>query len=183
MSTFIKKSMEELNRPDKMEANKQDKFPYVLVLDSIRSLNNVGSIFRTSDSFNVAKVYLCGLTGQPPHREIQKTALGATESVLWEYFPSISDCIQKLRDDEFIIVAIEQTKSSTNFESYPFQKGRRYAFILGNEVTGVSEEALESVDLVLEIPQFGSKHSLNVSVTAGIVCWKFVSETQLDSIF
>jgi tRNA G18 (ribose-2'-O)-methylase SpoU len=176
MNPFTKKSMEELNRLSSSEISNQTKFPYILVLDSIRSLNNVGSIFRTCDSFHVEKLLLCGLTGQPPHRDIQKTALGATDSVQWQYYPSILDCIKDLQASGFLIFAIEQTQESISLESFHIQKDQKYAFILGNEVTGVSDMALENVNGVLEIPQFGSKHSLNVSVTAGIICWKYISE-------
>jgi len=169
--------MSELERltPEELLSNQTRNF--VFVLDSIRSLNNVGSVFRTSDAFRAAQVLLCGLTGQPPHRDIQKTALGATETVSWAYFSDIQECLEELKKQSFTIVGIEQTKGSIGLEKCKFLSESKYAFVLGNEVSGVSYEALALCDLVVEIPQFGTKHSLNVAVTAGIIGWEFISQT------
>jgi 23S rRNA (guanosine2251-2'-O)-methyltransferase len=167
--------MDELNRPSAEEFNSEEKFPFVLVLDSVRSLNNVGSVFRTSDSFKAKAIWLCGLTGCPPHREIQKSALGATETVAWHYEEAITNCIRKLKETGHVVFAIEQAFGSQSLNNVDFLPERKYAFILGNEISGVSDEAMELVDGVIEIPQFGTKHSLNVAVTAGIVSWEFVS--------
>ena len=168
--------MSELGRSDPNDLFQDQTRNFVFVLDSIRSLNNVGSVFRTSDAFRAARILLCGLTGQPPHRDIQKTALGATETVSWTYFPDISECLTELKNQTFTIVGIEQTKGSISLEKFEFNADSKYAFVLGNEVSGVSNEALSLCDMVIEIPQFGAKHSLNVAVTAGIVGWAFVSQ-------
>jgi tRNA G18 (ribose-2'-O)-methylase SpoU len=173
---FRKLEISELGRVSPELSLQTEKLPFVFVLDGIRSLMNVGSIFRTADAFRVSKLYLCGFTGTPPHREIQKTALGATESVVWEYFESIEVCLKHLKSEGFGIWAIEQTTHSLSLEKMQFQTGSKYAFILGNEVSGVSEEALGHCEGVVEIPQFGSKHSLNVAVTTGIVAWEFVKQ-------
>ena len=145
--------------------------PIVFVLDSIRSLNNVGSVFRTADSFGMEGLILCGVTGQPPHRDIQKTALGATETVRWTYCESVATCLDELKQNNYILVGVEQVENSIGLEVFPFSKAQKLAFILGNEVSGVSNEALSLCDYVVELPQFGSKHSLNVAVAAGIVGW------------
>ena len=171
-----KLSLDELNRISVNEFKAKDKLPIVLVLDNIRSLNNVGSAFRTSDAFALEKIYLCGITGKPPHRDIQKTALGATESVSWEHHSNITECLNSLKSDDYTIVAIEQTDSSVTLEDFSIDKEKKYAFIVGNEVKGVSDEALPFCDFSLEIPQFGTKHSLNVSVSTGIVLWEFVRQ-------
>jgi len=168
--------MSELGRLSSEEMKQAKHNNFVFVLDGIRSLNNVGSIFRTADSFAAGKIFLCGFTGQPPHRDIQKTALGSTETVEWQYFSEITVSLNALKEEGFIIAAIEQTENSETLGSFQFNQKEKYAFILGNEVSGVSNEALALCDLVLEIPQFGSKHSLNVSVTAGIIAWEFVSQ-------
>jgi 23S rRNA (guanosine2251-2'-O)-methyltransferase len=173
---FRKLEMSELGRMTPQETRNKQKFPLVLVLDSIRSLMNVGSIFRTADAFQVQKLFLCGFTGTPPHREIQKTALGATETVEWQYFENLSDCLQYLKENGFQIWAIEQTTNSTILSEMDFKEENPFAFVLGNEVSGVSDEAFPFCKGVIEIPQFGSKHSLNVAVTAGIVVWEFVKE-------
>ena len=173
---FRKLEMNELGRLSVDEAINQTKNNFVFVLDGIRSLNNVGSIFRTADASASSGIYLCGFTGQPPHRDIQKTALGATETVFWQYFESIEKCLLALIDSGFKIVSVEQTANSVALDSFTFQKSEKYAFVLGNEVSGVSTEALSLSDMVLEIPQFGSKHSLNVAVSAGIVGWAFISK-------
>ena len=168
--------MSELNRLSEEAFSQETKSPFVFVLDSIRSLNNVGSVFRTADSFSATHIYLCGVTGTPPHRDINKTALGATETVAWSHFPSIENCLEKLKEEGYFIYAIEQTHGSIDLHHIHFEADKKYAFILGNEVSGVSDEALDLVDGVIEIPQFGTKHSLNVSVTAGIIAWHYVNQ-------
>lgn len=155
---------------------KASKNPFVLILDNVRSLHNVGSAFRTADAFAAEKVYLCGITGTPPNREIQKTALGATESVLWEYHEKIQELLEHLQAQGYIIVSIEQTDESILMQNFETDTEKKYAFIFGNEVFGVSPEAIALSDWSIEIPQFGTKHSLNVSVALGIVCWHFLQK-------
>lgn len=164
----------ELNRLTNEEFKQQEKFPIIVVLDNIRSLNNIGSFFRTSDAFNVQKIYLCGITAQPPHREIQKTALGATESVEWEYVEDVLTLIDQLKKDNVVICPIEQAEKTTLLQDVKINPELTYALIFGNEVEGVNQEIIDKSDLILEIPQFGTKHSLNVSVCAGAVLWEFV---------
>ncbi len=147
------------------------KTPIVIVLDNIRSLNNIGSVFRTADAFLVEAVYLCGITAQPPHRDIQKTALGATESVAWKYFENTLEAVQSLKEANYKVVSIEQTENSTMLNEFTPEKSEALAIILGNEVKGVDQTVIDESDLVLEIPQFGTKHSLNISVTTGVVVW------------
>ncbi len=175
MSTHdpLKWSMDELNRLSVDEFKSTEKQPVVLVLDNVRSLHNVGSIFRTSDAFRVEKVYLCGITGQPPHREINKTALGATASVHWEYLPTTVACVQRLKEDGRKVYAIEQVKGSVFLDKIRFPKEEKSAFIFGNEVFGVAEEVLQLCDGFIEIPQFGTKHSFNITITVGIVLWHY----------
>ncbi len=171
-----KLSMEDLNRPTVEEYKQTQKNPFVFVLDDIRSLNNVGSIFRTADAFCVEKIYLCGITGTPPHRDITKTALGADESVDWEYASSIITLVEILKSQGFEIMAIEQAEGSTSLANFCPDKTKKYAFVMGNEVFGVNEAIISACDLCLEIPQFGTKHSLNVAVSAGIVAWDYISK-------
>ena len=171
-----KLALDELNRLSVDDFKTADKFPFCLILDDIRSLNNVGSVFRTADAFRAEKVYLCGITGQPPHRDITKTALGATESVSWEHVADVVTLVQQLQADGWLIAAVEQAEGSTSLIKFSPESNKRYAFVLGNEVTGVRDELIQQVDLVLEIPQFGTKHSLNVAVTAGIICWDFLQK-------
>ncbi|MVM31264.1 TrmH family RNA methyltransferase [Spirosoma sp. HMF4905] len=171
-----KLSLDELNRLSVDEFKGAEKFPYCLILDDIRSLNNVGSVFRTADAFRAAKLYLCGITGQPPHRDITKTALGATESVSWEHTPDVVTLVQRLQAEGWVVAAIEQAEGSTSLADFSPDSNKQYAFVLGNEVTGVRDEVVQLADLVLEIPQFGTKHSLNIAVTAGIVCWDFLQK-------
>jgi tRNA G18 (ribose-2'-O)-methylase SpoU len=171
-----KLSLNELNRLDVASFKEVEKFPFVFVLDDIRSMNNIGSAFRTADSFRCAHVYLCGITAQPPHREISKTALGADESVDWSYFESPSACIAHLKSLSYEIYAIEQVDQSISLQDFVPQPDKHYAFIFGNEVFGVNDAWIQEADGVLEIPQFGTKHSLNVAVTMGIVGWDFVSK-------
>jgi len=163
----------ELDRLSEVEFREQDKFPIIVVLDNIRSLNNIGSFFRTADSFNIDKIYLCGITACPPHRDIQKTALGATETVLWEYCSSIDTLLENLRRDSVTIITIEQAQTTIPLQFINTLKGDKFALIFGNEVDGVSQSVVNFSDFVVEVPQFGTKHSLNVSVCAGIVMWEF----------
>ena len=171
-----KLSMDELNR-DSVEAFKEKtKTPLVLVLDNVRSLNNVGSAFRTGDAFAVEKIYLCGITGTPPNKEINKTALGATESVNWDHAENTSELLQRLKAEGFKVLAVEQVTNSVSLKEFQPEKDQKYALVFGNEVFGVEEAALALADTVLEIPQFGTKHSLNISVALGIVVWDLVSK-------
>jgi 23S rRNA (guanosine2251-2'-O)-methyltransferase len=172
-----KLSMAQLNRATIEEFKSSEKSDFCFILDNIRSMNNIGSVFRTSDAFKASAVYLCGITAKPPHRDIEKTALGATESVVWEYHENTLDLIQKLKKENWTIVSIEQVSESILLNNFSPKLGDKYAFIMGNEVFGVDEEVVKQSDFVLEIPQFGTKHSLNVSVTAGIVAWDFIQKT------
>lgn len=167
---------EELGRPSLDEFKHVDKQPLVVILDSIRSLNNVGSVFRTSDAFAIESIALCGITAQPPHREINKTALGATESVDWNYFKETLDAIEHFKKNNFLVYAIEQAENSISLESFKPNSGDKIAIIMGHEVNGVSQEAINHSDGVIEIPQDGTKHSLNISVSTGIVLWDLVSK-------
>jgi 23S rRNA (guanosine2251-2'-O)-methyltransferase len=171
-----KLKLDELNRATVDEFKQQDKLQVVVVLDNVRSMHNIGSIFRTSDALAVTAVYLCGITARPPHREIEKTALGATQSVTWEYFDDTLKAIEKLRADGYQIVAIEQAENSTMLNEFKPSGDEKYALIFGNEVNGVSEEAMQLIDTCIEIPQFGTKHSFNIVVSAGIVLWDFYSK-------
>ncbi len=163
--------MDELDRLSVEEFKKTEKSPIVLVLDNVRSLNNVGSAFRTADAFRIEKIYLCGITGTPPHRDIQKTALGATESVDWEYCLNTLEAISKLKDQGYQLCALEQVDRSVMLNKFWPEKDKKYALVFGNEVFGVEEEVLKNCDTVLEIPQLGTKHSLNISVSLGIAVW------------
>ena len=176
-----KLSMEELERLSVQEFKETQKSPLILVLDNVRSLNNVGSAFRTGDAFRVEKIYLCGITGTPPHRDIQKTALGSTESVDWEYCSSTLEALTKLKAEGVYCCALEQVENSTPLQQFQPQKGSKYALIFGNEVFGVEEEVLKVCDEVLEIPQLGTKHSLNISVTLGIAVWDLMVKMELVS--
>ncbi|MCU0378815.1 MAG: RNA methyltransferase [Bacteroidales bacterium] len=166
-----KLSSEELNRKSVTEFRASEKSPFIIVLDNIRSLNNVGSIFRTADAFIVEAVYLCGITATPPHREIQKSALGATESVVWKHFEKTTDAVMHLRESGFTIVSVEQAEGSVSLDKFTPEKGKKYALVFGHEVRGVSEEVVMMSDGCIEIPQYGTKHSFNVAVSAGIVLW------------
>ena len=165
--------MDELNRVSVEKFNELDKIPLICVLDNIRSQHNIGSIFRTSDAFRIEELYLCGITATPPNREINKSALGATESVKWQYFEHTLQAIEKLRNDGYTIVAVEQASGSIDLESYNHNPSTKVALVFGNEVNGVSDDVMEEVDVCIEIPQFGTKHSFNVSVTAAIVMYQF----------
>ena len=167
---------DELDRISVNDFKSAEKTPIIIVLDNIRSLNNIGSVFRTADAFLIEAVYLCGITAQPPHREIQKTALGATESVEWKYFPSTSEAVSKLQNSGFKILAIEQAENSTMLNTFNIESTKKYAVIFGNEVNGVEQEVIDLCDLVIEIPQYGTKHSLNISVSTGIVIWELYNK-------
>lgn len=166
-----KLKLEELGRISVNEFKEARKLPVCVVLDNVRSLHNVGSVFRTADAFRIEKIYLTGITGTPPHREIQKSALGATESVAWEYFETPALAIQQLKNQNYKIVVIEQTTESKPLHEFIPDPQLKYGVVLGNEVEGVSEEVIQLTDLALEIPQHGTKHSLNISVCFGIVAW------------
>jgi 23S rRNA (guanosine2251-2'-O)-methyltransferase len=162
---------EELDRKSVEEFHDSEKTPIVLVLDNVRSMNNVGSVFRTADAFLIEGIYLCGFTPVPPHREIQKTALGATETVLWKHFASTSEAISELKKEGRKIFAIEQAEKSISLSDFSAAKNEKLALVFGNEVEGVQQEIINDCDGVIEIPQYGMKHSLNISVSAGIVLW------------
>jgi 23S rRNA (guanosine2251-2'-O)-methyltransferase len=168
-----KLKLEELGRIDVETFKRTAKIPLVVVLDNVRSMHNVGAIFRTADAFLVEKIVLCGITPQPPHREIHKAALGATESVDWIFEENINTAIDNLKKENFRIIGIEQTSTSQLISDFEIDPDKKYALILGNEVDGISDEALSNIDTFLEIPQLGTKHSLNVSVCGGIVIWEF----------
>jgi len=150
---------------------KTQKTPLIVVLDNIRSLNNVGSVFRTSDAFLIEKIYLCGITATPPNKEIHKTALGATESVDWEYVENTLEVVQKLQQEGVEVAAIEQVENSTKLHQFLPSKDKKYAIVMGNEVKGVQQEVVNASDYCIEIPQLGTKHSLNISVSCGVVLW------------
>lgn len=171
-----KLSMEDLQRSSIQDFIKIKKFPIVVVLDNVRSMSNVGSIFRTCDGFAVEQLFLCGITAQPPHKEITKTALGATESVKWAYHEDVVDCITSLKKQEYKIFLVEQTDNSVMLDQFLYQKNDKIAIVLGNEVFGVEERLLPICDGVIEIPQFGTKHSFNVTIAGGIVIWEIVKQ-------
>jgi tRNA G18 (ribose-2'-O)-methylase SpoU len=148
-----------------------EKTPLIVVLDNIRSLNNIGSVFRTSDAFLIEKIYLCGICATPPNKDIHKTALGATESVAWEYVADTLTLVEKLKNENIKVLAIEQVENSTKLNTFFPEKNQKYAIVMGNEVKGVQEAVVNAADLCIEIPQLGTKHSLNISVTTGIVLW------------
>jgi tRNA G18 (ribose-2'-O)-methylase SpoU len=166
----------ELGRLDPAAYKLADKHPVILVLDDIRSLHNVGSIFRTADAFRIDKIYLCGITGIPPHRDIRKTALGATESVEWEYREDILSLIEELKEKNIVTVSIEQAEGSIELADYYPSQEYKTALIFGNEVKGVHQEVVNRSDVCVEIPQYGTKHSFNVSVSVGIVLWEIVQK-------
>ena len=170
---------EELERISVDEYKKAKKNNFVIVLDNIRSMNNVGSVFRTADAFLCEKIFLCGITPKPPHREIHKTALGATESVDWQYFENTREIVEKLKNDDYIVVSVEQVENSIFLNKFFPDNKKKYAFVFGNVVKGVEQEIIDISDYCVEIPQFGTKHSVNISVSTGIVVWDFVSKTVL----
>tara|TARA_R110002049_G_scaffold208648_8_gene379147 strand:- start:3824 stop:4354 length:531 start_codon:yes stop_codon:yes gene_type:complete len=161
----------ELDRLNVDEFKAAKKTPIVIVLDNIRSLNNIGSVFRTADAFLVEKIYLCGITAQPPHKDIQKTALGATESVAWEYVEDTLALVRRLQTENYTVLAIEQAEDATFLNDLKVEATKKYALVLGNEVKGVLQDVVTASDIVVEIPQYGTKHSLNIAVTAGVVVW------------
>ncbi len=168
----------ELPRKSVEDFKKSEKTPLVIILDNIRSLHNVGSIFRTADAFLIEKIYLCGITACPPHKDIRKTALGATETVEWEYFENTFELVEKLRSEKMKVLSVEQAENAIMLDQFSPEKNEKYALVFGNEVKGVEQEVVSNSDLVLEIPQFGSKHSLNVSVSVGVVVWDLFSKLQ-----
>ena len=163
---------EELDRLSVSEYQVAKKTPIIVVLDDVRSLNNVGSVFRTADAFRIEKVYLCGITACPPHREIQKTALGATDSVEWEYVADVPQLMER-EDVDIQWIALEQAEGAVSLSTFHPKQGKRYALVFGNEIKGVRQEVIDRSDAVIEIPQYGTKHSLNIAVSVGIVLWHF----------
>ncbi len=168
----------ELGRISVDEFKTIQKTPLIVVLDNIRSLNNIGSVFRTSDAFLIEKIYLCGICATPPNKDIHKTALGATESVAWEYVVDTLTLVKKLKAENIKVLAIEQAENSTKLNTFYPKKNEKYAIVMGNEVKGVQQEVVNAADLCIEIPQLGTKHSLNISVTTGVVIWDLFSKMQ-----
>ncbi|MEH6682427.1 MAG: RNA methyltransferase [Sediminicola sp.] len=166
----------ELPRLDIDGFKEAEKTPLVIILDNIRSLNNIGSVFRTADAFLVEKIYLCGITARPPHKDIHKTALGATDSVLWEYREETLQLVGELRSQGYNVLAVEQAVNSVSLNDFGIDPDGRYALVFGNEVKGVAQEVVSACDTVVEIPQYGTKHSLNIAVSAGIVVWDIWSK-------
>ncbi|TFG76717.1 MAG: TrmH family RNA methyltransferase [Flavobacteriales bacterium] len=164
---------EELGRLDVVAFKRAKKIPLSIILDDVRSLNNIGSVFRSADAFLIEKIYLCGITATPPHKDIHKTALGATESVAWEYVPNAVDIVSQLKLKGYTTLAVEQAEHAIQLNDFEPETNKKYALIFGNEVKGVSQQVVDVGDGVLEIPQFGTKHSLNIAVSAGIVIWDF----------
>lgn len=169
----------ELNRIDIEGYKTTEKTPIIVVLDNIRSLNNVGSVFRTSDAFAIEKIYLCGITAKPPHKDIHKTALGATESVDWEHVESTIELIKKFKNLKIKVISIEQADNATMLQDFKIDKNQKYAIVFGNEVKGVQQEVVSLSDYCVEIPQFGTKHSLNISVSCGVVLWDLFKKVRL----
>ena len=167
---------EELDRLEISEFKDAEKSPIIIILDNIRSLNNIGSVFRTSDAFLIEKIYLCGITAQPPHNDIRKTALGSTETVDWEYAENTLDVVEKLKAEDVNICSIEQAENATMLNDFKPQSNKKYAFVFGNEVKGVDQNVVDASDVVIEIPQYGTKHSLNISVSCGVVIWDVFSK-------
>lgn len=166
----------EMNRISVAEFKEAEKMPLVVVLDNVRSLYNVGSVFRTSDAFRLQSICLCGITARPPHIEIHKTALGAEDSVAWRYYEDTLECVDNLRKEGYTILSIEQCEGSTLLPNLQIDSTKRYAVVMGNEVKGVQQEVVDNSDGCIEIPQYGTKHSMNVSVTAGIIIWEFARQ-------
>lgn len=176
MSELRKLKITEMNRLTVEEFKKADKLPLVVVLDEVRSLHNIGAVFRTSDAFLVNKIYLCGITATPPNAEMHKTALGAENTVDWKYFKNTEDAVNELHNDGYTVLSIEQCDGSTMLDNLVLDENKKYAIIMGNEVKGVKQEIVDMCDGCIEIPQYGTKHSLNVSVTAGIILWEFANK-------
>jgi 23S rRNA (guanosine2251-2'-O)-methyltransferase len=171
----------ELERKTIEQFRKSEKSPFIIVLDNVRSQSNVGSIFRTADAFLTEAIYLCGITATPPHREIQKTALGATESVAWKYFPDTLDALKELKENNYKILGIEQTEGSLELQKMIIEKNEKYALVFGHEVNGVDQNVLDLCDQCVEIPQFGTKHSFNIAISTGIVLWEL--NKKLSAVF
>ena len=180
-ANYRKLQTEELHRISVEEYKQSEKHPIVVVLDNIRSASNVGSAFRTGDSLRIEAVYLCGISCVPPNKELQKTALGAQLSVPWKYFKETTDAIAELRSEGYEIVSVEQAENSKLLQEFRMEKGKKYAFVFGNEVHGVADEVIAQSDVCLEIPQYGTKHSFNVSVTCGIVLWEAVRQLRFSN--
>lgn len=169
----------ELGRKSVNEYKKAAKSPIIIVLDNVRSMNNIGSVFRTADAFLVKAVHLCGITAKPPHKDIQKTALGATESVPWKYYETTIETIKELKDNGYIIISVEQAEEAIPLGDFVIKKDGKYAVIFGHEVRGVAQEIVDLSDYCIEIPQFGTKHSFNISVSAGIVLWELFRKIRI----
>lgn len=161
----------ELDRLSVDEFKQSDKTPIIVILDNIRSLNNIGSVFRTSDAFLIEKIYLCGITAKPPHKDIHKTALGSTDTVVWEYVKDTVTLVEKLKAEGIKVISIEQAENATMLNDFTPQPQTTYAIVFGNEVKGVQQDVVNASDVVIEIPQYGTKHSLNISVSCGVVVW------------
>ena len=170
----------ELNRLSVDAFKGAKKTPIIIILDNIRSLNNIGSVFRTSDAFLVEKIYLCGITATPPHKDIHKTALGSTDTVNWEYAENTIDLVKKLKDDHVKICSIEQAENATMLNDFVIEPNTKYALVFGNEVKGVAQNVVNASDVVIEIPQYGTKHSLNISVSCGVVVWDVFSKLSVN---
>ncbi|ULC59357.1 RNA methyltransferase [Flaviramulus sp. BrNp1-15] len=171
----------ELDRLSVDAFKKVEKTPIIIVLDNIRSLNNIGSVFRTSDAFLIEKIYLCGITATPPHKDIHKTALGSTDTVDWEYVENTMDLVEKLKANNIKVCAIEQAENATMLNDFKVEPNTTYALVFGNEVKGVAQNVVSASDVVIEIPQFGTKHSLNISVSCGVVVWDVFSKLKIKS--
>jgi 23S rRNA (guanosine2251-2'-O)-methyltransferase len=175
-----KLKLDELNRVSVAEFKAGEKLPVVVVLDNVRSMHNIGSIFRTADGFAVEQLFLCGITAQPPHREIEKTALGATQSITWKYFTDTLQAVEHLRSEGYQILAIEQAENSIMLNEFTPIRREKYALVFGNEVNGVSDKVMQNIDACIEIPQFGTKHSFNIVISAGIVLWDLFSKMSVQ---
>ena len=166
----------ELDRLSVNAFKEADKTPVIIVLDNIRSLNNIGSVFRTSDAFLIKKIYLCGITATPPHKDIHKTALGSTDTVAWEHVENTIELVKKLKQDGVKVCSIEQAENATMLNNFKVESNTKYALVFGNEVKGVAQDVVNASDVVIEIPQFGTKHSLNIAVSCGVVVWDMFSK-------
>lgn len=176
---FMRKLLnDELDRLSVEEFKQVHKIPFILVLDNVRSLHNIGSVFRTADAFRLEGIYLCGITATPPHREIHKTALGATESVEWKYREKTVDALNELKAKNYLIYSVEQTEDALLLDQVQIKQDQKYALVFGHEIRGVEQEVVDMSDACIEIPQYGTKHSLNISVAAGIVIWELFSRRQ-----
>lgn len=171
---------EELNRLSIDDFRKTEKHQIVLILDNVRSRNNIGSAFRTGDAFLIKEILLCGITAKPPHREIHKTALGATDSVSWSYYESTIEAVKEIKKKGFTVVAVEQADEKIMLQSYKPKTDEKLAFVFGNEIRGVSDDVVQLSDSVIELPQYGTKHSLNISVSIGIVLWDVINKMYLS---